>query len=63
MMHQRFRRFIAAAALSAVVSVGAAGIAVVPGGVLRAQQAQPQTNAQDVIPFDAAVRTATFRTG
>ena len=62
-MHQRFRRFIAAATVSAVVSVGAAGIAVVPGGVLRAQQAQPQINAQDVIPFDAAVRTATLTNG
>ncbi len=63
MMHQRFRRFIAAAAVSALVSVGAAGIAVVPGGALRAQQAQPQINAQDVIPFDAAVRTATLPNG
>ena len=49
MMHQRFRRFIAAAAtVSAVVSVGAAGIAVVPvascGRNRRRRKSTPRTS-------------------
>jgi zinc protease len=58
-MHRGFRG-LAGVVASAVVSAGVAGIFA--GGV-RAQQVQPRFAAEDVIPFDAAVRTTTLPNG
>ena len=53
---------IATIVASAVISAATPGAGILGGGsALRAQQ--PQIDAQDVIPFDAAVRTATLPNG